>query len=245
MKSLLLNGRFASRCLATRTQSVLLPITPLNLQSLLPSEIRAVANLLPLLICGEESATFVFDDLAKTLESRLSPTLINALRSVTKDEVRHATYLEILRNGLPAPRDRLATQRAAIFLRVLKVTEPERQLARLAALDSAVCMILSALLHPAAPLNRAEDIARPLRRIQLDEAQHVRTTRACVKALGLSQAQAASERTMVLRAFASLLYPAATELRCLKVNLNDLVNRWKLTDKIMHTANYAVQHAAA
>jgi hypothetical protein len=125
-------------------------------------------------------------------------------------------------------------------LRVLKVAQPERQLARLAALDAAVCMILSALLRPASPLSKADDIARPLRHIRFDEARHVRITRACAMALGFSRTQMVTERNVVLQAFATLLYPAAAELRCLAVDLESMLSRWKLAQNKHDIANNAV-----
>lgn len=192
-----------------------------------PDEAQALANLLPLLICGEESATFVFNDLATALQDKLSPALISELCNITHDEMRHANYLEVLRNSLPAPTDRQATARTLVFLTKLRSPRPEYQLARLAALDSAVCMILSAVLRRSTPIGNSSEVRRLLRCIQLDEAHHVRITRECMNALGVSETQSTKERAFVLHAFERLLRSANAELECLHVNLNTLASRWQ------------------
>lgn len=250
--------RVSMRCLSARGKSKEIyaanetrTLNTLNLCALSEPEKQALANLMPLLICGEESATFVFDDLAKVLADKLSEAHIKDLNSITQDEVRHSDHLEILRDHLPAPLDRRAVYRVAVFLKVLKSNDAILQLSLLAALDAAVCQLLSALLRPETPLSNCTQVAHMLSRIQLDEARHVRITRDCYLALGLSRDQSALAQTKVLEAFIALLQPTKDDLKCLGTDLALLIKRWRTksdTCKAMacQVGNHiALQHQSA
>jgi hypothetical protein len=220
--------RIIHRCISEKkpTKSLIFAKNRLDLSALHSQQIQALANLLPLLICGEESASYVFDALANTLAGQLDTALILDLRSITQDEIRHAVYLEHLRASLPTPADRHSAHRAAVFLSKLNTPVPVRQLARLAALDSAVCKLLAALLHPAAPISKCAPLAAMLRRIQLDEARHVRITRACVRVLNLSPEQVAAEQAVVLQAFLTLLQASQADLYTLQIDIDALLRCW-------------------
>lgn len=223
-------GNRRSRCLAARRQTRSPSVHErLDCGCLNPAEQQALADLLPLLICGEETAISVFERLAVALQQHLAPPLLADLRSVAQDEIRHATYLDQLRVHLPAPSDTMATHRAAHFLVSLRCADPARQLVRLAVLDALVCCVLSAMLRPSARLACAWDIALLLRRIQLDEATHVRITRACFIALGVAPAQAASERAVLQQRFAALLAASADAFAGLGVDLAVVTRHWNTT----------------
>jgi predicted metal-dependent hydrolase len=194
-----------------------------------PAEQQALADLLPLLICGEETAISVFERLAVALQQQLAPPLLADLQRVAQDEIRHAAYLDRLRAHLPVPTDTMAAQRAAHFLASLRCAAPARQLVRLAALDALVCCVLSAMLRPNARLACARDITLLLRRIQLDEATHVRITRACFIALGVMPTQVAVERAEMQQRFAALLAVSADAFAGLGVDLAVVTRHWKTT----------------
>jgi hypothetical protein len=227
------------RCLYARTRlsKVNTNAVGFDLDKLTAVEQQALANLLPLLICGEESATFVFDDLANSLVGRLSASQMQSIRSITADEIRHSDYLDALRHQLPSPLDRRTAYRAAAFLKVLKSEDPVIRLARLAVLDAAVCQMLAMLFHAEASIEKSPDVSKMLRKIQLDEARHVRIIRDCYLMLGLSSIEIAKAQLQVLEAFIVLLTPANEDLQCLGLDFDLLIHRWHLK---MYGRKYAL-----
>lgn len=146
-------------------------VTPLAVR--LPTRhAEALAELLPALLCGEESAALVFDHYAQS--AALPPAARRALERIGADEERHAIWLQRLRLGLPEPpkavRDDLAVRR---FYLSIGEREPARHLLRIAALDSAVCVLLGTLRCRHSPVAADEVLARVLARIHRDEARHV------------------------------------------------------------------------
>jgi len=229
----------SKRCLYARTKlsKVKTRTVGYDLGTLTANEQQALANLLPLLICGEESATFVFDDLANSLVGRLNAIQMRSIRSITVDEIRHSDDLDALRRKLPSPLDRRTAYRAAAFLKVLKSEDPVIRLARLAVLDSAVCQMLAMLLHAEASIEKCPEVSKMLRNIQLDEARHVRIIRDCYLKLGLSSIEIAKEQLQVLEAFIELLAPSTKDLQCLGLDFYLLIHRWHLK---MHGRKYAL-----
>jgi hypothetical protein len=223
----------SKRCLSARAKSanideVSLYHSPkrINLSSLSEFEKQALANLMPLLICGEETAVLVFDDLAEALKNKLSDALIQDLKSITLDEIRHSDDLEELREHLPDTLDRRAVYRVAVFLKVLKSDDPINQLALLASLDAAVCQLLSTLLRAGNPLSSCSQVTDILRRIQLDEARHVRITRDSYLSLGLSCQEYSLAQSKVLKAFIALLKPAKNDFAYLGIDIESLFKHW-------------------
>lgn len=220
--------RIASRCLNARGTGGKTAPTLQPVPGLTPATMQALGNVLPLLICGEESATLVFDDLAARLQGQLCESHLDALRSITQDENRHADMLEAWRTRLPAAQDRRTAYRTARFLRVLKVPDPARQLARLCAVDEAVATVLAALLRRSSVVAGCTELADTLRQIQQDESRHIRITRHSVQALGLSREHTDWEQARVLHGFIGLLVPMQADLANLSAPLGPLVRRWNL-----------------
>jgi hypothetical protein len=135
---------------------------------------RALAVLLPILGCGEEAAGLAFYDLADDEDTEAG----NVLRRVAAEEQVHDGLIQALAAGLPAPPDqtRLRSMSRRFHLELGR-GDPAIRLARIAALDSAVCLLLSRLLRPGTPLAGDPALAPVLRRIARDEARHVRITR--------------------------------------------------------------------
>jgi hypothetical protein len=223
----------SKRCLSARAKSANIDAVNsyhspkrINLSSLSEFEKQALANLMPLLICGEETAVLVFDDLAEALKNKLRDPLIQDLKSITLDEIRHSDDLEELREHLPDTLDRRAVYRVAVFLKVLKSDDPINQLALLASLDAAVCQLLSTLLRAGTPLSNCSQVAHILRRIQLDEARHVRITRDGYLSLGLSCQEYSLAQSKVLKAFIALLKPAKNDFAYLGIDIESLFKHW-------------------
>ena len=135
----------------------------------------ALSQLLPLLGCGEEAAALAFDALADGAEDDAASI---ALRTIADEEQVHKGLIAGLIVALPPPHGQAAVLRAAQRFHIrLAAGGNTAHLAKIAAVDAAVCTVLSRLLRPRAPLTADAGITAILRRIHRDEARHVRVSR--------------------------------------------------------------------
>lgn len=139
---------------------------------------EALAVLLPLLGCGEEAAAMAFDALA---ESALLPETGDRLATIAAEERVHDALLRDLQTALPVAAGTGALIRSARRFHIrLEAGGPMAHLARIAALDSAVCTVLSRLTCDRGVVALDPRIHRLLRRIHKDEARHVAVSRTLV-----------------------------------------------------------------
>lgn len=165
----------------------------------------ALSKLIPVLGCGEEAAALAFDGLARASEADRVATA--ALRQIAAEERIHDGLMHRLAICLPAAHDEQAI-RAARRLHVrLSAGGFAAHLARIAALDAAVCTILSRLLRPERPLARCMQVSRMLGRIRRDEARHVALSRS----LALSQGSDTGMRDLGAEARGALASVLALE----------------------------------
>jgi hypothetical protein len=121
---------------------------------LVDAHAEALAELLAIFACGEESAAISFARLV------------------------HEGLLRRLRGALPKPpRDKGLRRALAHFFHGVARTDIGLHLAAIASLDSAVCLILSDLLRPGGVIAQDFAVATIFRRIRQDEAKHVRVSR--------------------------------------------------------------------
>lgn len=145
----------------------------------------ALARLIPVLGCGEEAAALAFDGLASS--SAVSPVAAATLQIIAAEERVHENLMRGLAAALPQT-DAENTLRAARRLHVsLGAGGTVMHLARIAALDAAVCTILNRLLRLNHPLSDDRHIHGTLSRIRRDEVRHVAVSRALVLESGSSQ----------------------------------------------------------
>jgi len=180
----------------------------------------ALAELLPLLGCGEDAAALAFEGLARR---DTDPGVAAALRRVAAEEIAHDARIAGLAALLPPPR--LAPTWLSAARRFHLSTgrgASVDHLARIAAIDAAICTILSRLLCPGRPLHVDATISRLLRGIHRDEAQHVRLSRK----LAIERAAGASIEEVALAArigLADLLGRAGDCFEALAVDPDALV----------------------
>lgn len=179
---------------------------------------QALAELLPVLICGEASAETVFADAAEVFSARGDAALATALAGIAGDEKRHAEWLAYLRAGLPAQGTTGAARAVTRFLRVLHADDLALHLARVAALDAAVCLVLARACARTAPLAAHPVPLGIFNRIRKDEGRHVRISRRCAHALSLSPGAAAQAQREVHAQFAELLLPWSDSLETLGID---------------------------
>ena len=137
----------------------------------------ALGQLVPLLGCGEEAAALAFDGLAER-DSDASTSA--ALRCIADEERVHGCLLQDLASALPQANEPALRTAARRFHIDLGRGSGAHHLARIAAIDAGVCMVLSRLLGPAGPIAGDPFVAPLLSRIRRDEARHVTLSRRIV-----------------------------------------------------------------
>jgi hypothetical protein len=179
-------------------------------------QLEALAGLLPVLGCGEEAATIAFSAMASHIDD--DPAGQTALRSIASDEALHDRIIMGLRATLPTPPDQSETLRLAKRFHIsLGRAGIASRLARIAALDSAVCSVLSALLRRNGVLAGAPNVLKALKAIWQDEARHVTVSRR----LALARASGAVLRPLAFEtreALAEILLLASDALEVLEVD---------------------------
>jgi hypothetical protein len=135
----------------------------------------ALSELLQVFACGEESAALAFACLG---DSPIEDIARRALTRVAEEELIHERLLRGLRGTLPAPAPDRELRRALLrFYHGIAQADIGLHLASIAALDSAVCLILAALLERNGVLAQEPIASAIFRRIRRDEAGHVRLSR--------------------------------------------------------------------
>jgi hypothetical protein len=129
----------------------------------------ALAELLPLLQCGEDSAVVAFERLNRR-QRRLGadPRFTAALKELADDERRHVKLLASLAGELPVARaDDTLRESSRKFFAGLVSDSDGTHFARIAALDSAVCLVLGTIRQA-----QPQRVAGPLDSIARDESRH-------------------------------------------------------------------------
>jgi len=148
-----------------------------------------LAALLPVLLCGEESASLAFARISTA--PALSQTGYQQARRIESDERMHEHWLAQIKQSLPAPVEDPTLLRAAKrFFCGLAERDLGRHFARIAALDSAVCILLGALRRRRGCIEQEPTLNKIFARIHGDEARHVLIARDfTLTMLGPSQAR--------------------------------------------------------
>ena len=184
-------------------------VVPIDTSGLAEDVALALAQALPFLRCGEESAVHAF---GRRLMHSADPAEQLTLANITADEQRHANWLAALAAALPTPHGGLDAEPSARFFRSLLTRNKALHFARIAALDLAVCAMLHPLVVGRSVLASAPQVVDGLRSIRRDEARHVRVARRCAQRLGWSaSAQHTLDRTM-RDELAALLAPVRVSL---------------------------------
>jgi hypothetical protein len=147
---------------------------------------EGLGHLVPHLLCGEESAVLVFFH-----RSRSKADLIarEGMLRIAREEKVHEIMLAKVQTELPTPADITTIQeRAHAFFVSMTMNDPATHFAAIAALDSGVCKIMSALCS--SPVVKACPVVHQIfSQILQEESGHVRFSRRCASDLGLSHVQ--------------------------------------------------------
>jgi len=175
----------------------------------------ALAELLRILGCGEESAALAFEHLGNSWHDT---SIRSALAGIAADERQHQLLLAALRESLPQARQdpSLEATMRRFFMR-LADRDVLVHLVRIVAIDSAVCHILGALRGRGKPVATDVRVSAILERIHRDEARHVAIASRCAALLLKSPrgteiaADARQELTQLLRLRADSLEALAVD----------------------------------
>ena len=194
-----------------------------SISELSNNQVTALGRLLPTLLCGEESAFQVFSREGRRISNvQASHSRFLAYR-IAADELEHERLIQELRSYCPVPDDiggtLLRTRR--FFLR-LASRDPVLHFARVAALDSAVCIVLSALIKP---IVRGSALVETFDRIRSDEARHVRFSRQHAYELGTERSLLANTAVQVRSELVALLNPLGRSFEDLGVDADNLFHR--------------------
>jgi hypothetical protein len=212
------------RCAARLTQPRIIAIRH-SLSGLAEPQIEALGRLLPALLCGEESSFHVFSREAGRLTEVALYRSQALARRIALDELEHERLLRDLRNCCPVPNDSANIRlRAHRFFLRMACRDHALHFARVAALDSAVCVILAAVTKP---LARARVIIETFNRIRGDEARHVRFSREHSCELGADKSLLADTAACVRSELVALLYPLASSFEDLGLDADQLFRRVK------------------
>ncbi len=174
------------------------------------SQCQDLADVLPYLACGEISAVYAFSG---RLQHGVNAEAQNLLQHIAADERRHAELIMSLQQELPPPRQAISSTRLAIFFQRLEAGHPAEHLARVSALDRAVCRLLQPLLKQGRVLSQAPQLHRDLCALRRDEARHVRLTRRMASDMGCSSDRQSQLNATIHQRLLTLMSPVADALQ--------------------------------
>lgn len=189
-------------------------------------EAAALGRILPSLACGEESAVHAFyREGDRTSEKSLAASRA-LLYQIAKEEERHERLLRRLRGHCPPPDDlELIRRRAQWFFLQIASKDPAIHFARIAGLDSGVCILMSAAAHKTPVFGRAPAILRIFNLIRNEEARHVKFSRKHALDLGLQPAQLAECTESARAGLVKILSPIADAFEIFGVDADRLFLR--------------------
>ena len=163
----------------------------------LPSTVmESLGQLMPLLMCGEQSAALVFNREADRTHSQRSSQLF---REIEAEEVVHDDALQTIYSNLPVSKQEAEIKRRAkrFYVAMGSVNAPAEELfARIQHLDSCVCAIMDGVEK--GKIGKQHPFAHVFRRVKQDEARHVGVSRQHLQWMG-SDRQRISELGIEIR----------------------------------------------
>ncbi|UPW19517.1 hypothetical protein M0C34_04360 [Agarivorans sp. TSD2052] len=189
---------------------------------------EALALLMPLLLCGEQSAQLVFQQQAKVLAPQVCKSSINALNEVEADEAWHDEALQWVFAQLPVLTEQHQIRRAAqrFYSGLGRSESLQQQFIRIASLDACVTQLMQMMERGTIGSQHPFSLLCGL--IKKDEAKHVYVSKYFAKHLGASVADIAEERLLILQQLMTLLGRQANQFEVLGVDLEVLQKKLEL-----------------
>ena len=194
-------------------------------------ERESLAHLIPLLLCGEQSAQLVFNNEIQRLcaSDEEASSAILCLKEVEAEELVHDLALQLVQSELPIVAQTIKIQRQAkhFYLQLGRVNSYCEHFVRIAILDTCVTQIMHEFEH--SRLGKGHPFAFLCGLIKKDEAKHVYVAKHHAQYLGADKAMFMAEHEMVLPKLHILLSSQSAHFEALGIELTQLFN--KLEDK--------------
>ncbi|MDO6762433.1 hypothetical protein [Agarivorans sp. 1_MG-2023] len=189
---------------------------------------EALALLMPLLLCGEQSAQLVFQQQAKNLEQHSNPLSIKALNEVEADEAWHDEALQWVFSQLPELAQQHKVRRSAqrFYSGLGRSLSLQQQFIRIASLDACVTQLMQMIER--GTIGKNHPFSQLCGLIKKDEAKHVYVSKHFAQDLGASVQDMAEERLLVLQKLMTLLSSQAQQFEIIGVDLDQLQQRLEL-----------------
>lgn len=165
----------------------------------------AMSCLLPLLLCGEQSAQLVFNSEIQRLAAGDQHSLVACLQDVEADEHRHDVALQQVAQSLSERSEFTQVQRKAkrFYARLGRVESYSEHFVRIAILDTCVTHIMQAFEY--CHLGDKHRFSQLCGLIKKDEAKHVYVSRKHALALGATLDQFSHQHEYVVSDLMQLL----------------------------------------
>ncbi|WP_153916586.1 hypothetical protein [Shewanella sp. TC10] len=215
--------------------------TPLSFND---SQAESMAHLLPLLLCGEQSAQLVFNqEIIRLRTNSMTNNLVNghsvssidsekiiiSLVEVESDECRHDIALQSVADNLPEIETVSKVQRLAkrFYTSLSRVDDYQEHFVRIAILDTCVTQIMQAFEH--SHLGLHHPFSQLCGLIKKDEAKHVYISRHHAIELGASHSDFCQQQEFITQHLFQLLSSQGNAFEHMGVCLDSL--QQKLEEK--------------
>lgn len=197
----------------------------LNTTALSEQHGQALARLIPVLLCGEQSANLVFSAEVQRLATTHNSSHIESLKRIEADEYFHDLALQGVLGALRPARDlNKIRRRAQVFYAGLgKCDSLTDHFAQICHLDTCVTIIMSemALSHP----GKNHIVGQLFEHIRQDEARHVRICSDHLRYLGANPKDFKAQAQKVRAQLVSLLKTEITAFEQLGVDCDRMFIR--------------------
>lgn len=181
----------------------------------------ALGRLIPALLCGEQSAQYIFHQYALS-PHRGVQGLLRELAVIEREEEVHERALQWLSGQVGPPADLHLRKRKAqrFYSSLARDVDLGQHFASIAALDSCVCRIMDSLAT--AQRDRCPALYHLFSAIKQDEARHVGVSRRCAALLGVDQGERAMQRARIGTAIVPFLQADGDAFESLGVDADRL-----------------------
>lgn len=185
---------------------------------LVDREQAAFARVIPLLICGEQSAITVFENAGTAHRGAAARELRYAFNAIEIDENGHEQAWQALFARLSPPHDlqRIRRRAALFFAKLGRAQSIATHFAQISQLDSCVGAIMWHLEK--STIARMEPIKILATQIKRDEARHVAVSRRYARALGVTQIEHRELGIKTRTKLVELLRPEADALESIGID---------------------------
>jgi hypothetical protein len=179
---------------------------------------QALSSLVPLLLCGEQSAQQVFHHQAGQLRLGTKKTLALVLQQIEQEEEAHERALQGLAAALCVSPDLHQRKRRSqqFYASLARDVSLGQHFARIEILDACVCRIMHALSR--ASWGESHPLYYRFDASKAAEARHVGSSRRYGKMLGIGDVQREQERRLIGTLIVDFLAPDAAAFECLGVD---------------------------